>query len=245
MICVECGKPVNDLYKSYGTGAAAIRLTLCQYCNRTADKYVEYDQVLVFLDLFLHRPQAYRHLLFNKMDYHEKGIDIQYIKVFVVYIFFEAYIKWLRFREYCQYQVPKTPLYDYQWQDDLPPDRYFFILGTSLAEYLVFILAVCAAVKIGLGRRYAIVKYNYLAMALILSSFGKGLLVFMMVWDYQLNFASWLSVFVFTSNVVALKVFLDSNTFWASVFVVVGFLCRRAFQSLVDLITSPSLLCII
>jgi hypothetical protein len=34
-------------------------------CHEVADKYVEYDNVLVVLDLILHRVGAYRHVLFN------------------------------------------------------------------------------------------------------------------------------------------------------------------------------------
>lgn len=29
MICVECGKPVNDIYKEFGKGSGNIRLTRC------------------------------------------------------------------------------------------------------------------------------------------------------------------------------------------------------------------------
>ena len=34
-------------------------------CEKVVDKYIEYDAVIIFLDALLHKPQAYRHLLFN------------------------------------------------------------------------------------------------------------------------------------------------------------------------------------
>ena len=34
-------------------------------CGKTVDKYSEYDGVLIFLDALLHKPQAFRHVLFN------------------------------------------------------------------------------------------------------------------------------------------------------------------------------------
>ena len=34
-------------------------------CGHVADKYIEYDPVVIFLDALLHKPQAYRHMLFN------------------------------------------------------------------------------------------------------------------------------------------------------------------------------------
>ena len=37
------------------------------HCNEYADKYVEYELVIIVLDLILHHPRAYRHVLFNRL----------------------------------------------------------------------------------------------------------------------------------------------------------------------------------
>ena len=34
--------------------------------------------MLLFIDLVLHRPQVYRHLLFNRIPYREHGIDVRW-----------------------------------------------------------------------------------------------------------------------------------------------------------------------
>lgn len=62
-ICIHCGSSIPALYERYGGGH--IRLSLCQYCNNVADKYVEYDNVLLFIDLILIKPCAYRHTIYN------------------------------------------------------------------------------------------------------------------------------------------------------------------------------------
>lgn len=67
MICIECGNPVQTLYTSYSP--SNIRLTACPQCNKFADKYIEYDNVLIFIDLLLLRPQAYRHMVYNTLSY--------------------------------------------------------------------------------------------------------------------------------------------------------------------------------
>lgn len=36
-------------------------------CKQVVDKYVEFDPVIVLLDALLFKPQAYRHVLFNKV----------------------------------------------------------------------------------------------------------------------------------------------------------------------------------
>ena len=34
-------------------------------CQKVVDKYIEFDHMVIFLDALLHKPQVYRHLLFN------------------------------------------------------------------------------------------------------------------------------------------------------------------------------------
>lgn len=64
MICVECTNPdIDRLYFKYKS--EYIKLTICSKCGRVADKYIEYDNVILFLDILLLKPQAYRHLTYN------------------------------------------------------------------------------------------------------------------------------------------------------------------------------------
>jgi len=102
--CVECGYPVTELYHEFG--ASNIRLTKCvkwlplcsrvlsclpppmipissvvgcfqDHCLQFADRYVEYDGVMIFIDMVLHKPRVYRHLLFNRIKYHDTGFDVR------------------------------------------------------------------------------------------------------------------------------------------------------------------------
>ena len=78
MICVECGQPVNNV--SHRVRGEDTRLTRCEYCKKVADKYVEHELVIIFLDLVLIKPQAYRHMIFNRAEYSDAWIssrDIQ------------------------------------------------------------------------------------------------------------------------------------------------------------------------
>lgn len=63
MRCVECGARVDSVYRSFGAGN--IRMTTCESCGRFADKYVEYELLLVCMDLLLMRVEAFRHCIFN------------------------------------------------------------------------------------------------------------------------------------------------------------------------------------
>lgn len=70
MICIECIESVSSLYTQYSP--SNIRLTACPRCNKFADKYIEYDNVLIFVDIILLKPQAYRHLVFNVLTPEEQ-----------------------------------------------------------------------------------------------------------------------------------------------------------------------------
>jgi lipid intermediate transporter len=65
-VCVECGSPVAELYKEFSKGN--IRLTKCDVCKKFADKYVEMEPMIVFLDMMLLKPKVYRHVLKNRLD---------------------------------------------------------------------------------------------------------------------------------------------------------------------------------
>lgn len=63
-ICIECSYPVSHLYSTYSRAddrslGKGVRLTQCPRCQRFADKYVEYDFVVIFIDLVLIKPQVW------------------------------------------------------------------------------------------------------------------------------------------------------------------------------------------
>ena len=67
-ICIECRYPVSALYTTYSKAddkalGKGVRLTQCPRCKRFADKYVEHDFVVLFIDLVLIKPQVCRALL--------------------------------------------------------------------------------------------------------------------------------------------------------------------------------------
>jgi hypothetical protein len=57
---------VESLYVEYSL--TNIRLTRCDTCGKVADPYVEYELLLVLIDVLLHRKPAIRHMLFNRTE---------------------------------------------------------------------------------------------------------------------------------------------------------------------------------
>ncbi len=62
----RCGNRVDSLYIEYSD--SNFRLTRCSCCGQVADKYIEFELVLVIIDVLLHRKPAYRHLMYNRYD---------------------------------------------------------------------------------------------------------------------------------------------------------------------------------
>lgn len=46
-------------------------------CGEVADKYVEFEGVLIAIDMVLHKLSVYRHLLFNRLPYTERYIPVR------------------------------------------------------------------------------------------------------------------------------------------------------------------------
>ncbi|XP_058778047.1 protein ARV 1-like [Vicia villosa] len=63
--CIQCGFPIKTLYLQYSPGN--IRLMKCN-CKVVADEYIECEITIIIIDLILHKPKAYRHLLYNVIN---------------------------------------------------------------------------------------------------------------------------------------------------------------------------------
>lgn len=127
-MCVECAKPVPSVVH-------ADRLTQCNSCGSFADKYVEYEPTLIVLDMLLHRPSVYRHLLHNSTRLVSRGALLQ---LGCTLCLFDTYLKWLRLGgnmdEACHEALLPTAL------SSVVP-----ALLLSLAEQVVFCAVIQAA----------------------------------------------------------------------------------------------------
>ncbi|KAL3795624.1 hypothetical protein ACHAW5_002820 [Stephanodiscus triporus] len=70
LICTHCTRPTDALYKVY-SNPGWIQLTTCDGCGNDVDPYIEREWLLVVLDCVLHRPGAFRHLLYNREPFRD------------------------------------------------------------------------------------------------------------------------------------------------------------------------------
>eukprot|EP00475_Leptophrys_vorax_P028933 TRINITY_DN42171_c0_g1_i1.p1 TRINITY_DN42171_c0_g1~~TRINITY_DN42171_c0_g1_i1.p1 ORF type:complete len:209 (-),score=47.73 TRINITY_DN42171_c0_g1_i1:663-1289(-) len=204
--------------------------------------------MLLILDLLLHRATVYRHVLFNQIEVKPAssriaGVDKTLLKLLPAYVFFDAYLYWFRLKSfYGSYQH----LHFLAELTTKPFDRHFVLLSVSLLGFMTYTAGIIGFAwllekKYGFNFRNEGIKINYLFMIILLSSFGKLTTILMMIWDYDINFGRVVNLFVLTSNITSIQVYLNTSSALAFVIVLVGFISKFIFYLLAYL-ASPSML---
>ncbi|EME43756.1 hypothetical protein DOTSEDRAFT_129302 [Dothistroma septosporum NZE10] len=256
-ICIECRYPVSNLYTTYSkaddkASGRGVRLTQCPRCKRFADKYVEHDFVVLFIDLVLIKPQVYRHLLFNRLGREDDKFDPSIIRLGILLLLFDVYLTWARIEK----ATPTSPSLPLSPPPPLPPfpsgsnttiprtlnpnNGHSSFLATQpiLLQYLFF-LFLCTLetasfhlpVKFLLSLKLPLIPhYPHAAListALLVSSFTKLFPLMLLVWKYDLpSSASAVSWAVIINNVAALEILLDCGYVRAALLAAVGAVCR-------------------
>ncbi|KAJ4400241.1 hypothetical protein N0V91_008806 [Didymella pomorum] len=243
-ICIECRYPVKTLYTEYSKAddralGKGVRLTQCPRCKKFADKYVEHDFVVLFIDLVLIKPQVYRHLLFNRLGREDDKFDRSILRLGILLLLFDVYLTWAR--------IEKLPLPSSS--PHFSPDatnaallhsqplvlQYLFFLLLVTLSTLAFHLPIRLLTSLNPSKLPTVVRKWWqtmvpyfphptpLSTALLVSSCTKLLPILMIIWDYDLpSSATAVSWAVIVNNVAALEILMDCGYVRAGVLVGVG-----------------------
>ncbi|KAI9209577.1 Arv1 protein [Polychytrium aggregatum] len=225
-VCISCGSEVPSLYTIYGLKrdgkASAIKRTHCSLCGSFADRYIENELLIVLIDMILLKPEAYRHLLFNRIRYENQGWNTDLLKFGVVLILFEVYVKWYNLQhrlplEYTAHELAR---------------EYAYMIFICASEILLFHCAVRSSVY--LIYRCPTPTLNRINVGIVACSMGKLMLIPMAVWNYNSFYVSWtISLFVMLSQSEGLAVLLNEHKPRSVIpIVAAGMLCRIALQLL-------------
>jgi hypothetical protein len=123
-----------------------------------ADKYIEHEFVIIFLDLVLHKRQAYRHVLFNRLDYQESLVSPRMCQLAFFVILLEAYQKTQR--SYMGGWAELAPVT--HWQGYTPNleswSEFGVLFWYSFLQFCVYMIGFVTAAKLWYRTRFAIVK---------------------------------------------------------------------------------------
>ncbi|KAG8583539.1 hypothetical protein GDO81_008460 [Engystomops pustulosus] len=217
--CIECNEKSTELYRDYKHGV--LKITICKSCQKPVDKYIEYDPVIILINAMLCKVQAYRHILFNT------AINI-HGKLCIFCLLCEAYTRWRQLPGSSSHSDPEDIIrYAKEW------DFYkqFGIAALEQAAFLtgVFIVLFLATPKT-LKSRF---EFAFLLKALLLSSYGKLLLIPAVIWehDYTPLCLKLITLFVLTSNTQAIRVTLNVSRALSLIAVACGLLLEIVLSS--------------
>jgi lipid intermediate transporter len=183
-----------------------------------ADKYVEYDAVLVVIDIVLHRLAAYRHVLFNSGAHVGRVFGYRHVRLLAVYALLDA---WLR-------STASSSASSSSSSHSMP---FMAALLFAVVQLVVFGAATLFAVAAALTVRVPMAE---VAATLVLASFGRCFLLLPMVWHYDPALLTLFDVLVLTSTVAALRAYLSVSLLHAAAVVGVGLTARIAVQLAVE-----------
>ena len=236
MLCVECGEAVPDLYREVTKGN--LRLTTCPRCGLYADRYVEYEPILLVLDLLTHLPPAYRHLTHNTPHTHVRNALLHLIPLYILLTLqLHALRSTLDIPALLSHHLPglpfsrlllpalvrlSTPLFPLPTSSQSALSLRWSVDAALVAcEFLLYAACVCglARLLLGAGRRgwtgsgggdgvAALGLWWSVLYTALLASFPLCWLVVLLVWGYHPLFSYAVDVLLLTSHVQAMAALL-------------------------------------
>ncbi|XP_057997220.1 protein ARV 1 isoform X2 [Hevea brasiliensis] len=195
--CVECGFGIKTLFVQYSPGN--IRLMKCENCKAVADEYIECERMIILIDLILHKPKAYRHLLHNVLNQGTVKLEGLLWKSTIIFLLLDAYRSLLLQRNE-EEQSSSLSFSSLVWRSQQ-------IFLDVLVGNLIFLCVFLLAIRILLNTSVGFSRCGNLLLSILVSSYLKIFLVAMMVWEFPSSVIFIIDLFVLSSNVVALKVF--------------------------------------
>ncbi|XP_012083080.1 protein ARV 2 [Jatropha curcas] len=194
--CVECGFAIKTLFVQYSPGN--IRLMKCENCKAVADEYIECEFMIILIDLILHKPKAYRHILYNVLNQETINSEGLLWKTTISFLLLDAYRSLLLQRNgeehgsFLSFSSKK-------------------IIMDVFAANIMFFCIVFLTTRLLLNKSVGFSRFGNLFLAIIVSSYLKIFLVAMMVWEFPSSVIFIIDLFVLSSNAVALKVITESD----------------------------------
>ncbi|KAL8855953.1 MAG: hypothetical protein Q9178_007403 [Gyalolechia marmorata] len=221
-----------------------VRLTQCPRCKRFADKYVEHDYIVLFIDLVLVKPQVYRHLLFNRLGRDDDELDPSITRLGTLLLLFDVYLTWSRIEAQLPHMTASSPIP--QLPILLQYAFYLLLCATmTIAQHLTVRWLAQVA---GLGARGQVEGHdsrqddggddgpvrstpNGISTALFVGSCMKLFPILMVVWRYDDvggSVGRGVEWAVGVQNVEALRILLECGYLGAASVVGAGWMARWA-----------------
>ncbi|XP_024625288.1 protein ARV 2 isoform X2 [Medicago truncatula] len=193
--CIQCGFTINTLYFQYSPGN--IRLMKCENCKAVADEYIECEIMIIVIDIILHKPKAYRHLLYNVINQEAMKFQGLLWKLAVIFLLFDAY-------RYLILESSKGKLGSSMSYSSLVSMCCKMLIDVCFGNFM-FLLTFFFMVKMFLHISISVSRCNDILLGLLISCYSKIFLIAMTVWEFPSSVIFIIELFCLSSNAVALK----------------------------------------
>ncbi|XP_050512210.1 protein ARV1 [Diabrotica virgifera virgifera] len=209
--CINCGNEVKSLYREYSK--TVLKLTECDNCKNIADKYVEYDTVIVVIDLLLLRIMAYRHILLNSEFKN-------FWKLPIGLIVLETYMTWILTKEFpLERHKDISNITSFDEADIYLDDIKFYEMSLNTILGFISFLGVNYSLSVIYSylRKRDIIKFTTICKSVCLSSSATFLILPSLIWDTYINEFHILFVSLYTtlSQLLAHRAVSNSEKIWS------------------------------
>lgn len=190
MKCVYCFSTMEKLITYYGDDCQQERCS----CGEIGDPYLEFDNVILILDMFLFKSEIYIHLLYN--------LKPNFVKLWILVHVFECYIRLLRMENSCL--LPKL------WTQSS-----YSICDLSFVQMYLLIFVVCSLETIVIAIVFFVfLKSNKVFLCILYSQFPKIMLIVAKIYNQKITLdLLWaINVWVLFSQLSSTK-HLENNVF--------------------------------
>ena len=193
-------------------------------CGEVADHYIEFEILLVFIDMQLFGRKVYRHILFNRFS---RTLQMEAWRFLLLCLFLDTYTQWVSLRG----SAPGARISDWFHREHTD----WAVLIVTLLETTWYFLCVSftALLLSPKGLVWSLRAHLRIWEAIMISSFGKVFQLITLVWggfagiDQAMSLA--LGLFVAASNIIAVQTVLeDSDSKRAACAVALGSTLRVA-----------------
>lgn len=186
-VCIHCGEKNKSLYSNFG--GDEVGLNKCIACSKIIDKYIEYDLLLIIIDILLHRSTIYRHLILNRFScLNKKDIYLFCLWILLISSCFESIAFYLYYKN----------ILNINMNDIGYLNVFIFVLLMKLIRFGTIITFSTMLIND--------VSIESLFLALTLSSIGWLFIIILIIWKYQTIFIFIIALFVITSNIASVNV---------------------------------------
>lgn len=229
-VCIECGDNAAAQFRRFSE--TVVKLEQCESCGENVDKYVEFDGVLVSLDVLLHRKPAFRHVLFNR-DFNAHW------KLGIVFLICTSYTRWSSSRIIygedgvssnlpAAHQLDALLLYAMEL-------KFYLMFLLSALDLFVFILSTSCLSRI--FSAHPKVPFPVFARGLVLFSYARLVAVPLLIWGEAESLAisvGLANLLLFTSYVTAVSALSNIDLIRSSAIVGVSTLLQFGLGSALE-----------